>query len=293
MSCAPYTLKYQQGTLGWVRCVSCWSLETRAEPLNRGRTFCMGTSVHRDLTVKLRSVQRPYIQQSKLSAVDPKYSTGRLVWVAVSHPGYMSPSDPVAVVTTNSVSLKTLISDRWSVFLHHYKKKRTGKEGEETEAEIVCVVLALPTLFATVLVSAEAPKANFFLLALSFHFSTENSLKLVRLPTRQNPHMPCHCFAWVTLQLSASEKRWGWVSEGDIWDCTLNCGWPMKPIISAATAVANKDSQNLGILRWEVTGVRGWGLAKKRVWYIAGHFTQQSIQEVSHQRCQRQAATLS
>lgn len=99
------TLKYQCRTLGLVQCVSCWSLETRAELLNRGITFCMGTSVNRDFTVKLRSVQKSYTQHSKLSTADPKYSTVRLVWVAVSHPGYMSPSDPVAVVTTYSVSL--------------------------------------------------------------------------------------------------------------------------------------------------------------------------------------------
>lgn len=88
-----------------------------------------------------------------------------------------------------------------------------------------------------------------FSLSLSFPFSAESSLKPVRLPTCQNPHMPCHCVALVTLELGdlVLEKRWGWVNRGAVWDCRWTASEPQSPPHLSLLRSARSDSQSLHV----------------------------------------------
>ncbi len=153
-------------------------------------------------------------------------------------------------------------------------------------------MLALPALSAPVLVSEEAPEVTYSLISSLFHLRAAGNLS--DFPRAKIHTCPVIALPWLRLNLVL--KHW-WKDKG---------GWTEVPFGNVGGAAGDPQSLSyLRLLRFarsdsrsvfgggKLTFVRGWGLAKESDWYRGGHFTQHSFQEVSHQRCQKKAASLS
>lgn len=224
----------------------------------------MGIPVNRDFAVTPGSAQKTwqYTTHSKLSTVDPKYNAVLPVWVAITNPAYNITLWPSCLgLHLIRVPPDSHLWLQWC-FLRVLLVEEERKAGrKKRSSDRVCTVGLSSPLFPG---SSECGgTGSNFSLAHSFPFSTESSLKPVRLPTRQNPLMPCHCVALVTLELGPPvlDKGWGWVDRGAIWDCRCHCRWPAAAVEPSPAAFCQEWQSQPACLAagsWLVWGDEDW-----------------------------------
>lgn len=144
------------------------------------------------------------------------------------------------------------------------------KRGKKRDKQRQSVLLTLPALSATVLVSMLPMWVTSDLL-IPFLFFTESNHKPVRL------HAPETVLSSFCLNWERMNARWRLVLAVEL---PMTCRAHHTSICCVLPGVTVTACVLGG---GKLTYVRGWGLAKESNWYRRGHFTQRSFQEVSHQ----------